>query len=189
MTTPVERSRHRLDGAPCYHAYYHGLSCEDFEALCARADGHCELCGIAQDETPRGYLVTDHFEAGRFSFVRGLVCDACNAVMSCIDGNKVWGANRRWEERAREYERNSWQPPHEEALALMAGRTEMISKFDPRYQPPKYEPCYLEQARPGRASTIQVPLDRGPAALARVLQRHLTSKQVARLAELLSQEG
>lgn len=189
VTTRERRKRHRLDGAPCYHFYYHQLSCENFDALDARAGGHCELCGVAEEETPRGYLVIDHFDAGRFSFVRGLVCDACNAVMSCFDGNKAWGANRRWEQRAGEYERNSWQKPCEEAFALMAARTELYPCYDPRYVPLFSKPrLRLEPIPPPATVTIPIPLGRGQKVIAQKLRRHLSRTQIARLVDLLAQE-
>ncbi|MGW3821821.1 hypothetical protein ACWEAF_05800 [Streptomyces sp. NPDC005071] len=39
--------------------------------------------------------------------------------MSCIDGTKRWGANRRWESKAREYEAASWHRPTVEERAVM----------------------------------------------------------------------
>jgi hypothetical protein len=137
--TPSKRAlfrtetRHHELGKVCHHFAYHGLTCDEYDALRARAAGHCEICGIAEEDTPRGFLVVDHFQQDRISFIRGLLCDRCNSgVMVCLDGRKVWGTNRRWEARARAYEQNSWQRPSPAALKALAARTELLAKYDPR---------------------------------------------------------
>lgn len=129
-------TQHHPQGKTCRHYSIYRLTCDAYDALRARAGGNCEICGIAEEEAPRGGLVIDHFRGRRTTVIRGLICTKCNgSVMQCIDGRRVWGKNRKWEERAREYERNSWQVPSEEAREEMAARTEMLSKYDPRYVP------------------------------------------------------
>lgn len=67
-------------------------------------------------------LVIDHFMGLPASYVRGLVCDPCNAVMSCHDGNKNWGpVTSRWREEAVRYAANSWHSP-EQGLRLQEFR-------------------------------------------------------------------
>lgn len=102
----------------CHHYQLHNLTCDEFEALRERAGGRCEICGTPEDQTGGKRLVVDHFEGRGVSFVRGLICDKCNSVMACLDGNKAWGANRRWEPQAREYEANSWHLPTPEQVDL-----------------------------------------------------------------------
>lgn len=173
-------TRHHPDGKTCHHFVYHWLTCDQYDALRARADGKCEICGIPEEDTPRGYLVVDHFEAddGRIRFIRGMLCDGCNAVMSCVDGLKVWGANRKWEAKAREYEANSWEKPSPEALARMAARTEMAPKYAPRS---RYDRS--------RANVIPVPARRGVPVMAESLRRWLTPDELAELAALLADEA
>jgi hypothetical protein len=189
------QNRHHERGLTCTHFTNHRLTCDDYDVLRQRADGCCEICRTPEEETGREILVIDHFEAGLDSFVRGLLCDRCNAVMSCFDGNKVWGDNRRWEAKAREYERNSFQRPSERALALMAKRTEMFSKFDPRYKVPEFTPVRLERSRPKRKpkpkgpKSVRIPLDQGQVAIAEILRHHLSSQQVARLVKHLAGPG
>lgn len=119
--TRQTETRHRTDGKTCHHFYYHGLTCDEFDHLRARAAGHCELCGTPEAETGGKRLVVDHFHGSerRLYFVRGLLCDKCNVVMSCLDEHKPWGANRVMEARARVFEANSWQQPTAEQWKLV----------------------------------------------------------------------
>lgn len=183
-------TRHHPEGKTCHHYAYHRLTCDEYDALRARAGGRCEICGTPEEDTPRGYLLIDHFAMKRIRFIRGLICGKCNSgVMPCVDGRKVWGVNRQWEAKAREYEANSWQKPNEAALAVMATRTEMLSKFDPRYEqpkrqyvPPRRVPAYR------RPKKIQIPLHQGPGVIAQRLRKHLSERQIERLAALLSEK-
>ena len=176
-------SLHRTDGkGPCHHYAYLGMPCDEYEALRARAGGHCEICGVAEEDTPRGHLVVDHFHGEAktgASFVRGMICDRCNGgVMACIDGIKVWGANRQWEARAREYEASSWDKPTPAALAMLAARKEML--------PAPRNP--LEPVALRHPAFLEVPLGRGMQPIAQRLRRHLNDQQIARLIELLRTE-
>ncbi len=68
----------------CSHRSYF-MTCDEFEALLARADGRCELCKIPAAESGRGKLVIDH--DGRISqrAVRGLICSKCNSHLRHVD--------------------------------------------------------------------------------------------------------
>ncbi|MEU6674860.1 endonuclease domain-containing protein [Streptomyces sp. NPDC046925] len=102
-------NRHHPEGKLCHHYAEYRLSCDEFDSLHARAAGCCEICRTPQNETGGKRLVIDHYQDRNESFVRGLLCDKCNAVMACFDGRKRWGANRSWEAAARRYAANSWQ--------------------------------------------------------------------------------
>ncbi|MET7795714.1 endonuclease domain-containing protein [Streptomyces decoyicus] len=114
------QTRHSSTGKTCHHFDYHRMTCDEYDALRARARGCCEICGTPEGRTGGKRLVVDHFEGRGIRFVRGLLCDSCNAVMSCVDGRKRWGANRRWEEKALEYQAASWQQPAPELWGLVA---------------------------------------------------------------------
>lgn len=118
----ANQNRHHPEGKTCHHFQYHRLTCDEYDDLHARAAGRCEICGTPEAETGGRRLVVDHFtDQGLWlRFVRGLLCDKCNVVMSCVDGRKRWGANRKWEARAREYQANSWQQPTPEQRLLVA---------------------------------------------------------------------
>jgi hypothetical protein len=180
VTSPYKtETRHHPLGKTCHHFQYHGLMCNEYDALHARSDGHCEICGIAERDTPRGHLVVDHFQSHGVRFTRGMICDRCNGgVMPCIDGRKVWGANRKWEAKAREYEANSWEKPSREALVLMAARTEKLPKNPPR-------------PAPTRATTnvIPVPARHGVPAMVESLRKWLTADELAELGRLLAMES
>ncbi|MEV8398830.1 endonuclease domain-containing protein [Streptomyces niveus] len=124
MTSPFMPSRktetrHSRTGKTCHHFMYHRLTCDEFDQLRERAAGRCEICSTPELETGGRRLVIDHFRGGDFHLIRGLLCDACNAVMSCVDGTKRWGENRRWEARALLYEAASWHPPTAEQRKAM----------------------------------------------------------------------
>lgn len=101
------QNRHSASGNPCHHFIYHRLTCDQYDELLARAGGHCEMCGTVESETGGQRLVVDHFQSGqsRIRVVLGMVCDACNSAMSCLDGNKRWGPRRSvLESQARAYQ-------------------------------------------------------------------------------------
>ena len=109
-----DQTRHHPEGKLCHHWHEHRLTCDEYDSLRARAAGRCEICGTPEAETGGKRLVVDHFSGGDFYLVRGLLCDRCNAVMSCLDGRKRWGANQRWEPAARVYQAMSWHQPTDE---------------------------------------------------------------------------
>lgn len=109
-----DQNRHHPHGAICWHYGRFRLTCDEYDALRARANDCCEICGTAEAETCNRRLVIDHFGGRPAQYVRGLVCDRCNSVMSCHDGNKKWGPRTLpWREKAAAYEANSWQTPEE----------------------------------------------------------------------------
>lgn len=112
-------NRHSPRGKACRHYTVYKLTCDDFDGLQARADGKCELCRTPAEQAPAGRLVIDHFEGEGVFFVRGLLCHTCNGIMASFDKtvSRQW-RSIGWEERAREYEANSWQRPTAEQVAL-----------------------------------------------------------------------
>lgn len=110
-------TRHHPEGKTCHHFAYHGLTCDEYDALRARANGHCEICGIAEEETRRGSLVIDHCMAQGFHAVRGLLCDSCN-----IDVMRRYPFCNRWAAEANRYAANSWHPAARAAAAAQAER-------------------------------------------------------------------
>lgn len=155
-------TRHHPEGKTCHHWGEHRLTCDDYDRLRARAAGHCEICGIAEADTPVGKLYIDHAQGGRNTYyVRGLVCAKCNAVMACHDGRKAWGANRVWAERAALYAANSFQPPTQR-------RTPRI--------------------RPDRQREIRLPIANMSAAATKLRER-LTPDELAQLVADLAGGG
>lgn len=144
------------------------MTCDEYDALRARSEGRCEICGTPEAETGGKRLVVDHYQRHGLHFVRGMICDSCNVVMSCMDGNKNWGKNRRWEAKAKEYVANSWQKPTPEL--------ELTNR-----QPTRPAPA----PRRTRVEQISLP-GSGPAAMARILRRHLSRGQIERLIDHLS---
>lgn len=66
----------------CQHRIY-GMTCEQFDALEARAGGKCEIC-----TTPMAKLNVDHDHDEAWWAVRGLVCPKCNAHMRRVDSGE-----------------------------------------------------------------------------------------------------
>src|SRR5687768_9487731 len=69
--------------ASCWQHRRYGMTCEQFDALIKRANGHCERCGQES-----GRLVIDHRHdlGSRAAAVRGLVCSGCNRRLIAVDG-------------------------------------------------------------------------------------------------------
>ena len=98
-----DQNRHHPLGAICWHYSRFRLTCDEYDALRARAGDECEICRTPKAEAPNQRLVIDHFSGRPASYVRGLVCNRCNSVMSCHDGNKNWGPGTSpWREQAAE---------------------------------------------------------------------------------------
>lgn len=112
-------NRHDPRGKTCRHYRRYKLTCDEFDALKARAGGQCELCKEPEDQTCRKRLVIDHFEGEGVFYVRGLLCDYCNGIMTTFDGTTTRQFRAQgWEERAKEYEASSWQQPNAEQRRL-----------------------------------------------------------------------
>lgn len=117
-----DQNRHHPRGAICWHYGRFRLTCDEYDALRSRAKGCCEICDTPEVETVNRRLVIDHFSGRPASYVRGLVCDTCNQVMACYDGNRNWGPKTGpFKERAAQYAANSWHSP-EEGLRLQLFR-------------------------------------------------------------------
>lgn len=65
----------------CNHKHY-SLSCEEFEALLARANHSCEICGRPGVETGHEKLFIDHDPRIGLWAVRGLLCGSCNSRLA-----------------------------------------------------------------------------------------------------------
>jgi hypothetical protein len=171
-------TRHATPGNSCNHFLKYEMSCDDFDRLQARAAGRCELCETPEVETVRGALVIDHFQGDGLFFVRGLICDRCNSVMSRHDRNVEWGpSSLPWAERARAYHLAAFERPTQQEF-------EQADRYIASRRP------YKVKDRPSvpvaRPEALLVRLDRSMTDAARKLRLHLTDKQRARLAELLS---
>lgn len=105
-----DQNRHHPLGKTCHHYAYHGLTCDEFDALHARAGGRCEICATPEAETRRGKLIIDELH-GHARAIRGLLCDRCNAAMSCFDGQRPWGANHSLLPQILIYVANPWEKP------------------------------------------------------------------------------
>lgn len=68
----------------CHHRLY-ALTCNQFEALLARAAGRCELCCKPAAAEYNGKLVIDHESRIGWEAVRGMLCQKCNAHMRHVD--------------------------------------------------------------------------------------------------------
>lgn len=85
----------------CQHIAYR-LTCADYDALWEFAQGRCQICGLAPEDTPRGVLVIDHDSRYGIYAVRGLLCSKCNTLMQFVD------SNTKNDHRASAYLRNAW---------------------------------------------------------------------------------
>lgn len=86
----------------CHHWTF-SLTCEEFDGLRERAAGRCELCGIAEADTPRGVLCIDHDTRYDPRAVRGLICDKCNSHLRFVENG-----TRPLDAQVRAYYRNAW---------------------------------------------------------------------------------
>lgn len=184
-TTPVRRSDYghteRFD-LQCTHTLY-GLTCEAYDALRDRAKDACEICRTPDRQTTRGKLIIDHFQGGGIFFVRGLLCDRCNSVMSRHDRTAPWGpASLPFKEKARAYHLNAWDKPTPEEFA----RADEYIQSHGTYSPRRYSPS-ASRVRPTKGEPI-ARLDRGPKHLAKKLRSHLTDEQLARLIAFLTDD-
>jgi hypothetical protein len=161
---------HQQLPALCTHAVTYRLTCDEYEAMRDRAEDRCEICRRRDRDTPRGELVIDHFQGRGVWFVRGLLCDRCNALMQRHDGTAPWGpATRALAAEARAYHLRAFGEPSAEELEradeLIQGRCTALR-------------ARLEPAPDEAAPDLE--------AIARDLRTSLTPAQVARLAELLA---
>ncbi|WP_434744625.1 endonuclease domain-containing protein [Streptomyces sp. A-14] len=71
-------------GILCATHKVYSLSCEEYEQMWARADGHCEACGQAIDRTKRDHAI-DHDHRYGITAVRGIVCARCNGYLARLE--------------------------------------------------------------------------------------------------------
>lgn len=133
-------TRHATPGNTCTHYLSYELTCDEYDQMKERAQGRCEICSTPEAETPRGSLVIDHYQWADTFFVRGLLCDRCNAVMARHDRKHVWGDKTRpWAAKAAEYHHKSWGATAEQleiAAAQIAARTpwtRRLSGYNPAF--------------------------------------------------------
>lgn len=177
----VNYGHNRRAGLACNHDAY-GLTCDDYNAMRARAQDMCELCRTPDRETTRGQLVIDHFQDRDLYFVRGLLCDRCNAVMSRHDRNVEWGPSTLpWKERASAYHLNAFGRPTDDELRRADQVIASRKPYDVRNRLPLPK-------TPRRKQAPRVQLNHGPKQIARALRQHLKPEQIARLIELLTED-
>jgi hypothetical protein len=106
---PDATSARPHSGAPCATHLQYEMGCAEFDALQARAAGHCEACGVPAEMERRG-LVIDHDHRYGLGAVRGLLCSRCNSHLGMLENPEVWpGFNRDERSRClRKYLANAW---------------------------------------------------------------------------------
>jgi hypothetical protein len=160
------------------------MTCNEYDELQARAGEQCELCGTAETDTPRGALIIDHFQGGGLFFVRGLLCDKCNSVMSRHDRTAPWGpASLPFKEQARAYHLRAFDRPTDEEFQRADKYIASHGLFTPGSQ------SYSQPSYRSPRGKPHVRLDHGPKHIARKLRDYLKPEQLARLVELLTEEG
>lgn len=173
-------TRHATPGNTCTHFLNYNLTCDQYEQMKARAAGRCEICQIAEEKTPRRSLVIDHFRGEDLFFVRGLLCDKCNSLMSRHDRTAAWGpASLPFADRARQYHLNAFDQPTTEDFRRADDIIRRRKPFNVATRTPL--------PRGDKAKAIKVRLDQGMAHVASRLRRDLSPKQIARLIELLQE--
>jgi hypothetical protein len=183
--TPARRTNYghteRFD-LNCTHTLY-GLTCEAYDALRDRAEDACELCRTPDHQTTRGKLIIDHFQGGGLFFVRGLLCDKCNSVMSRHDRTAPWGpASIPYRDRARAYHLNAWDKPTAEEFARADEYIDSHGAYSPGRVPPSVPRIHIPKGK------AVVRLDQGPKQIARKLRSYLSDEQRARPVALLTDD-
>lgn len=164
----------------CTHTLY-GLTCEAYDALRDRAEDACEICRTPDHQTTRGKLVIDHFQGAGLFFVRGLLCDKCNSVMSRHDRTAPWGpASLPFKEKARAYHLDAWDKPTAEELALADEYIQSRSTYSPIGFPSPRPKIHVRTGKP------YVRLDQGTTRIAQKLRKYLSPEQLARVIALLA---
>lgn len=94
-------------GIPCGTHRTYKLGCREFDALLARAAGHCEACGIPTEESGLKQLIIDHDHRYGFEAVRGLICSSCNQKLGSMEHRAPIG-ERHYTPQFAEYIRKAW---------------------------------------------------------------------------------
>lgn len=175
-------NRHVAADKICTHFDTYGLLCDEYDQLRARAKDACEVCETPEQDTARGALVIDHFQYRDVWFVRGLLCDRCNSVMSRHDRAVVWGpASLPYAEKAHEYHLNAFGRPSADEFNRAAVYIATRKPFDVKTVP--------RLARNSKKAPMRVRLDNGVKHIARSLLRHLSRRQLNELIELLTEDS
>lgn len=98
---------HIHGGVPCGTHRTYKLGCREFNALLARAAGHCEACGIPTEESGIKQLIIDHDHRYGFEAVRGLICSSCNQQLGGME-HRYPIAERHYIPQFAEYIRKAW---------------------------------------------------------------------------------
>lgn len=171
-------TRHATPGNACNHFMKYGMTCDDFDRLRTRADGRCELCETPEEKTRRGILVIDHFQGAGLFFVRGLICDRCNSVMSRHDRKAAWGpSSLPWAEKARAYHLASFERPTPEEF-------EQAEQYIASRRPYAVKDRILPKVK--RPKVPHIRMDRPLKEIATKLRRNLGADEMAQLIELLT---
>jgi len=97
-------------GIQCKTHTHYEMTCDEFEALRARAGGRCEVCRRLPEETGAKKLFIDHDGQYGTAAVRGLLCGRCNNRLGMLE-NPDYRRSFVRDPRARglhEYLRNAW---------------------------------------------------------------------------------
>lgn len=79
-----------IDHGSCATHNVYGLDCAEFDRLRERADGACEQCGVAEEDTRHGRLHIDHLgPRGNPTSVRGLLCSPCNTSLGQSEAGRA----------------------------------------------------------------------------------------------------
>jgi hypothetical protein len=161
----------------------YGMTCEEYDQLRARSKGCCELCRTPEAKTKRGALVIDHFEGGGVFFVRGLLCDRCNSVMSRHDRTTTWGpSSLPWVDKTREYHLRAFGQPS-------PGEFAQADAYIGSRKPYAVKDRVLPKPTRPRVKVAYIRTDRTLPEIASKLCRNLSSAQVSELIELLLKAG
>jgi hypothetical protein len=182
LPTPSRRTetRHATPGNACTHFLKYGMTCNSYDRLRRRANGRCELCKTPETRTPRGALVIDHFQAGDLFFVRGLLCDKCNSVMSRHDRKTAWGpSSLPFKEKARAYHLAAFEQPSPEEFAQA---DQAIHARKPYAVKDRILPHIV------RPKVAYIRMDRPLPEIASKLRRNLDAREVTHLIALLAED-
>ena len=98
---------HIHDGLPCSKHRTYKMGCREFDALLARAAGHCEACGIPTEESGLQQLIIDHDHRYGWEAVRGLICSSCNQQLGGMEHRLPIG-EQYYTPQFAEYIRKAW---------------------------------------------------------------------------------
>jgi hypothetical protein len=158
------------------------LTCDEYDALWARAGGACEACGFVPDCRER-HLVIDHDHKYGTSAVRGLICQWCNSALGRLetpDINPAFGSGPG--KHFTSYLRRAWfvrrHEPGQQRTMLNRLRLSAELKIWRRWN----------KALSGRARDALVPVDK-PVEAARLLREEMSPQAFHRLVQAVQAEA